>query len=172
MKRFFIICTALFALTLPAVASAAENAKIGFVDPQRLMSLSTAGKEAKDQMNVKFKKYQDELNRKQEELKSLRETIEKQGQMLTEAARSAKEKEYQQGLKDLQRLQKDANDDLQATGMELDKKIVGEIQKVVKEYGQKNGYTFIFIKDEGLIYADDRADLTDQIASALNSLKK
>ncbi len=172
MKRFFIISTALFALTLPVVASAAESVKIGFVDPQRLMALSTAGKEAKDQMNVKFKKYQDELNRKQEELKALRETIEKQGQMLTEAARSAKEKEYQQGLKDLQRLQKDANDDLQATGMELDKRIVGEIQKVVKEYGQKNGYTFIFIKDEGLIYADDRADLTDQIASALNSLKK
>jgi len=172
MKRFLIISTALFALALPAAASAADGLKLGFVDPERLMSLSTAGKAAKEQMNAKFKKYQDELNRKQEELKNLRDAIEKQGQLLTEAARSAKEKEYQQGLKDLQRLQKDANDDLQATGMELDKRIVTDIRKVVKEYGQKNGYTFIYIRDEGLIYADDRADLTDQIAGALNSLKK
>jgi len=104
-------------------------------------------------------------------MKKMKDVLEKQGQLLSESAKSSKEKEYQQLLKDLQRLQKDAQDDLQAKDEELTRKILSDIEKVVQEYGRKNSFTFIFIRNDSMIFADDKIDLTDQILALVNAIK-
>jgi outer membrane protein len=173
MRRIFAGISFLMMLTfVSASVFAAEGAKLGYVDVQKILNQSSSGKEAKDQLTAKVKKYQDEINKKQEELKKLKDVIEKQGHVLSESARNSKEKEYQQLLKDLQRLQKDAQDDLQAEDERLTRAILGNIEKVVQDYGRKNGYSFIFIRNDSMIYADDKADLTDQVLALVNAAKK
>ncbi len=172
MKGFITIIAATVALILPVAGFAADGAKLGYVDIQKILNQSASGKDAKEQLTAKVKKYQDEINRKQEELKRLKDTLEKQGQLLSESARSAKEKDYQQLLKDLQRLQKDAQDDLQAEDEKLTRKILGNIEKIVQDYGRKNGYTMILIRNDSMIYADEKADLTDQVLAMVNAIKK
>lgn len=172
MKGFITIVAAMIALILPVACFAADGAKLGYVDIQKILNQSSAGKEAKDQLTAKVKKYQDEINRKQEELKKQKDSLEKQGQLLSESARSAKEKDYQQLLKDLQRLQKDAQDDLQSEDEKLTRKILGNIEKIVQDYGRKNGYTLILIRNDSMIFADEKADLTDQVLAMVNAVKK
>jgi outer membrane protein len=172
MRGFITIFAVFFAISLPVGAFAADNGKLGYVDIQKVLNLSNAGKDAKEQLTGKVKKYQEEINRKQEALKKLKDVLEKQGSLLSESAKAAKEKDYQQTLKDLQRLQKDAQDDLQAKDEELTRKILTDIEKVVQDYGRKNNFSFIFIRNESMIFADDKADLTDQILVLLNSIKK
>jgi outer membrane protein len=172
MKGFITIFAAFLALSLPAGAFAADNGKLGYVDVQKVLNLSNAGKNAKLELTAKVKKHQDEINRKQEELKKLKDVLEKQGSILSESAKSAKERDYQQALKDIQRMQKDAQDDLQSKDEELTRNILTDIEKVVQDYGKKNNYNFIFIKNESMIYANEASDLTDQILTLLNSIKK
>jgi outer membrane protein len=172
MRGFITIFAVFLAISLPVGAFAADTGKLGYVDIQKVLNLSNAGKDAKEQLTVKVKKYQEEINRKQEALKKLKDVLEKQGSLLSESAKAAKEKDYQQTLKDLQRLQKDAQDDLQAKDEELTRKILTDIEKVVQDYGRKNNFSFIFIRNESMIFADDKADLTDQILALLNSIKK
>ncbi len=172
MRGFVTIFAVFLAISLPIGAFAADNGKLGYVDIQKVLNLSNAGKDAKEQLTGKVKKYQEEINRKQEALKKLKDVLEKQGSLLSESAKAAKEKDYQQTLKDLQRLQKDAQDDLQAKDEELTRKILTDIEKVVQDYGRKNNFSFIFIRNESMIFADDKADLTDQILVLLNSIKK
>jgi len=67
---------------------------------------------------------------------------------------------------------KDAQDDLQGKNDELTNKIVESIVKIIQEYGRKNGYTIIFVKNDGMIYVEERADLTDEILKTFNASRK
>jgi len=156
-----------------AVAPAfAADTKLGYIDMQRALNTSEAGKEAKEQLAARVKKYQEEINTKQEEIKKLKDELEKQGMLLAESKRAEKEKEYQQRLKDFQRFTKDAQDELQGKDEEYTRKILEGMEKIVQEFGRKNGYTFIFVRNEGMLFADDKADVTDEVLKLLNASRK
>lgn len=169
MKRFI---AAAFLMAFAALPLHAAELKLGSVDMQKILMLSDAGKDAKEQLALKAAKYEAEKNVKEEELKKLKGELEKQSVLLSESARVAKEKDYQQKLKEFQRFMKDAQDDLQARNDEMTNKIVDEIVKVVQEYGKKNSYTYIFVRTDGMIYMDDRADLTDDLLKQFNASRK
>ena len=166
---FLIILLTIFTLALPAFAA---ESKFGTVDMQKVLLLSDAGKEAKEQLALKAAKYEAEKNLKEEDLKKLKGELEKQSVLLSEVARGAKEKDYQQKLKEYQRFLKDAQDDLQARNDEYTNKIVEEIIRVVQEFGKKNAYTFIFVKNESMIFMDEKVDLTDELLKQFNASRK
>ncbi len=172
MKRIVTALALVCCLGIASAASAAEGTKLGFVDVQKVLLLSEAGKEAKEQLSLRANKYEADKNAREEELKKLKAELEKQSVLLSETARGAKEKDYQQKYKEYQRFVKDAQDDLQAKNEELTNKLVDEIIKVIQGYGRSNGYTFIFVRNESMLYADDKADLTDEMLKAFNALKK
>jgi outer membrane protein len=121
---------------------------------------------------AKVKKFQDEINVKQEDLKKLKDELEKQGMLLSDSARAAKEKDYQNKLKEFQRFTKDAQDELQGKDEEFTRKILEGMEKVIKEYGRQNGYTFIYVKDERMLFADEKVDLTDEVLKQFNAARK
>ncbi len=172
MKRIVTTLALVCALGIASAALAAEGPKLGFVDVQKVLLLSEPGKEAKEQLSLKANKYESEKNAREEELKKLKADLEKQSVLLSETARSAKEKDYQQKYKEYQRFVKDAQDDLQAKNEELTNKLVDEIIKVIQAYGRSKGYTFIFVRNESMLYADDKADLTDEMLKTFNAAKK
>ena len=174
MKKFisFAVFLASIALLPLQGAFAADATKLGFVDLQKVLNLSSAGKAAKEQLSEKVKKYQEEINKRQEDLKKLKDALEKQSVVLSEKARNEKEKDYQQGLKEFQRLTKDAQEELQAKDEELTKRILVDIEKVVQSYGRKNGYTFIFVKNESMLFAEEKSNLTEEVLKIYSADKK
>lgn len=166
------ITTVLLLLSFLALPVFAADLKLGNVDMQKMLMLSDAGKDAKEQLAVKAAKYEAEKNLKEEDLKKLKGELEKQSVLLSEGARVAKEKDYQQRLKEYQRFLKDAQDDLQAKNDEYTNKIVDEIVKVVQDHGKKNGYTYIFVKNESMLFMDDKVDLTDELLKQFNAARK
>lgn len=171
MNKSFIT-SILLLLSFLALPVFAADSKLGNVDMQKILMLSDAGKDAKEQLAIKAAKYEAEKNLKEEDLKKLKGELEKQSVLLSESARVAKEKDYQQKLKEYQRFLKDAQDDLQAKNDEYTNKIVDEIVKVVQEFGKKNGYTYIFVKNESMIFMDDKVDVTDELLKQFNAARK
>ncbi len=170
MKK--VILAGLLACCLAATSGFAADVKLGYIDMQRALNTSEAGKEAKEQLAARVKKYQDEINAKQEEIKKLKDDLEKQGMLLSESVRATKEKDYQQRLKEFQRFTKDAQDELQGKDEEFTRKILEGMEKVIQEFGRKNGYSFIFVKNEGMLFVDEKADLTDEVLKAFNASRK
>jgi outer membrane protein len=158
-------------LSMVVPISAAET-KFAYIDMQRVLIGSDAGKEAKEQLAARVKKYQDEINVKQEDLKKLKEYLEKQGFSLSDTARTAKENDYQKKLKDFQRFTKDAQDELQGKDEEFTRKILEGVEKVLQEYGRKNGYTSIFVKNEYMLYVNDKADITEEVLRSFNKSRR
>ncbi|GFO65527.1 OmpH family outer membrane protein [Geomonas paludis] len=170
MKRFIVAIS--LVLALPLSVMAADGSKIGSVDIQKVLSQSDAGKEAKDQLMQKASKYEAEKAAKEADLLKLKGELESQGTaLLNESARSAKDRDYQKGMKEYQRFLKDAQDDLQLKNGEYTNKILDEIGKVVQEFGRKSGYTAIFSR-EMMVYIDPSADVTDQVLKAFNESRK
>jgi outer membrane protein len=170
MKRFLL--AGILACCIAATPVFAADVKLGYIDMQRALNASEAGKEAKEQLAARVKKYQDEINTKQEEIKKLKDDLEKQGMLLSESARASKEKDYQQRLKEFQRFTKDAQDELQGKDEEFTRKILEGMEKIIREFGLKNGYTFIFVKNEGMLFVDDKVDVTEEVLKLLNSSRK
>jgi outer membrane protein len=169
MKRIVTTFALSLSLALASAAFGADGVKLGSVDIQKVLLNSDAGKEAKEQLAGKANKYEGEKNTKEEELKKLKAALEKQNVLLSESARGAKEKDYQQKLKEYQRFLKDAQDDLQAKNDELTNRIIEQIVKIIQNYGRKNGYTIIFVKNDGMVYLDDKVDLTDEVLKTFNA---
>lgn len=170
MRRF--VLAGIIAGCFAASSAAAADVKLGYIDMQKALNTSESGKEAKEQLAARVKKYQDEINVKQEEIKKLKEDLEKQGMLLSESARSAKEKDYQQRLKEFQRFTKDAQDELQGKDEEFTRKILEGMEKVIQEFGRKNGYTFIFVKNEAMLFAGDKVDVTEEVLKLFNASRK
>jgi len=170
MKRFIVAL--LVVLALPLSALAADGAKIGSVDVQKVLLTSDAGKEAKEQLGQRAAKYETDKNSKEAELKKLKGELESQGTVLNESARGAKERDYQQRLKEYQRFLKDAQEDLQAKNDEFTSRIVDEIVKVAQAYGRSHGFTAIFVKNETMIYLDPTADITEEVLKSFNESRK
>ena len=170
MRRFLL--AGILAICIASTPAFAADLKLGYIDMQRALNASEAGKEAKEQLATRVKKYQEEINTKQENIKKLKDELEKQGMLLSESARAAKEKDYQQRLKEFQRFTKDAQDELQGKDEEFTRKILEGMEKIIQEFGRKNGYTFIFVKNEGMLFVDDKADVTEEVLKLLNANRK
>ena len=170
MKKF--VLAVLLTSCIAAGTAFAADTKIGYIDMQRAINTSESGKEAKEQLATRLKKYQDEINVRQDDLKRLKDDLEKQGMLLSESARASKEKDYQQTLKEFQRFTKDAQDELQGKDEEFTRRILEAMEKVIQDYGRKNGYTFIFVKNESMLFVDEKADLTDEVLKLFNANRK
>lgn len=171
MKQFIVLMLVCFGLAASPVL--AEAQKIGYVDLQKALNLSAAGKEAKEKIKAKVQSYDAEVQARQEELKKLKEELEKQAMLLSEEARNAKERDYQQKVKDYQRFTKDIQDTLQQTDADFTRKILESLFKVVQDVGKREGYVMILEKTESsIVYAEDSIDITNEVIKAFDKQGK
>ena len=169
MNKIIVSLIALMLLAVPALA----ETKIAYVDLQKALNLSKTGVEAKQQIGVQVKKYEGEFKAKQDELMKLKEELEKQAVLLSDAAKAQKEREFQQNVKELQRFQKDIKEELQQRDAELTKRILNELFEILQTIGKNGSYTMILEKNEGaVIFADANIDLTDELIKAYDASKK
>ncbi|HKL49232.1 MAG TPA: OmpH family outer membrane protein [Desulfuromonadales bacterium] len=171
MKRtVFTVCAMVLMAVSPAFAA---SAKIGFVDLQRALNQSEAGESAKVEISEEIQGYEGEVTRRQEELKNLKEDLEKKGALLSEEARAEKEREYEKKLKKFQRFTKDIQDELKQKDADFTRKIIDKIFKIVEEIGKKENYTVVLEKTESsLLYADEKIDMTDKVIEVLDAREK
>lgn len=172
MKRIAAVFAFSMSLVIAAAAFGADGVKIGSVDIQKVLTTSDAGKDAKEQLAGKGNRYEGEKNSREEELRKLKGELEKQSVVLSDDARKAKEQLFMQKRKELDRFLKDAQEDLQAKNDELTGRLVEEIVKLIQDYGKKNGFSVIFVKNESMVFVDEKVDLTEEILKAFNSAKK
>ena len=152
-----------------ATASAA-GVKVGVIDVQRIVGESAVGKESLARVQKVQQSKQEELVKRQKELRDLEQKISEQNKALSEEALEKVQKDYQGKALDLKRFQDDAQRELEETQRrelgELEKRIMPVIDAVAKE----QGYTMIFNKfQSGLLFAAEGTDITESVITKFNS---
>ena len=162
-KGVLLLVTA-FWMAWGPLAWGAEPLKIAYVDLQKALNLSEAGKAAKKQMILEVDRMRKNFAGKQKELEKLKDDLEKRGTVLSEAAREEKGRDYQAKVRDLQRMERDYQEELQRKDRELTESILKRLEVVVKKMGEDGKYTLILERNQaGIIYIADVLDLTDEL---------
>jgi len=166
MKKTMVVLAALVISAFLLSGAQAADLKIGYVDLQKALNESTAGKKAKEKFTAEVKRAESEITRKKEELERLGASLEKQGSMLKDDVKAEKEKSFIQMQKDYERKVKDYKDDLQIKDAQYTRGILADLVDIIRKYGRDNSYTIIFERSETvLLYATDALDITDKIIS-------
>jgi outer membrane protein len=145
--------------------------KIGFINLKQVMENSKAGKKAAEEMKAFVDKKKPAVNAMENELKKMKDELEKQGALMTPAARSDKEIAYQRKLRDYQNLVDDTNKELQKRDQEYGAKMISEIAKVVRAIGEKEKYSAIIDMMQALYY-DKELDITNKVIEEYNKTIK
>ncbi len=175
MKKIAVLAGLVFlGMGMGSTVGAAEAIKIGYVDMQKALNLCEAGKDAKKTITEEVEKMQKSFMGKQRELEKLKEDLEKKGNVLSESVRREREKEYQAKLRDMQRLQRDYEEDLRRKDREYTDRILRDLEIIVKKIGEEGKYTLILERNQpALVYITGSLEITDEVIKiADKSFKK
>lgn len=166
--KFVLMIIPLISFFLIGLADAADVAKIGIIDLQRVLDTSSPGKSAQAQIKKQKEKMELDLKKKGAEIEELRKRFERESMVMSKEKREENEREARIKLNDFKSLQKKYRAALQA----LEQKLVSEIRKeifaLVEEIGKKEGYLLI-INKFGVMYSPSSIDITDKLIQQLNA---
>jgi len=167
-----VLAATLFAILCVPSPAAAADVKIGYVDLQRALNESAAGKKAKEDFRGQVDRLESQLKGKKEELDKLKSDLETKGTVMADAQRKKLETEFEQKRLDLKRRFEDSQQELQKKDQELTGRIIQDLQAIIKEVGDRDGYTLILeLGSSPVLYYKKSADITDDVLSAYNSKK-
>jgi outer membrane protein len=151
-------------------ALAADVAKIGVIDFQKILETSAAGKAIQAELKSKNEMMAADLQKKGTEIENISKRLERESMVMSKEMREEKEREQRIKVNDFKSLQKKYRAELQKLQVELMQKLQTDLNAVTAEIGKKEGYLLIMDK-RGVVYAPTSVDLTDKIIQMLNKKK-
>ncbi len=166
MKKILLLVAA---LTLFGMSAQALESKVAFVDFKRVIIESDQGKALYGDLEKVINEKTAIIEGKNVNLKALEEELAKQASVLTPESLKKKQDEREKMIRDLQRMIKDSEDELQKMEMEIVQKISAELRNLIQKIGKDENYTSIHdIFEAGVIYRDDEIDITEKIIGKFN----
>jgi outer membrane protein len=152
-------------------AAAQDRVKIGFIDVQRVIAESQAGKRAKDRFQAQVKKAEADVQKERQELERLKADLDKKGPLLKEEERRNLEADFQKRTVNLQRTMGDYQQELQKREGEMMSEILKELESVVGDVGKAEKFTLILERSQ-ILYSDQGIDITNKVIENYNSRAK
>jgi outer membrane protein len=153
-------------------AIAAEKNQIVTVNIQEVLLGSTSGQAVKKVLEEKVVEFQKKFQTDQEEVDAMRAEIEKKSSVWSQQVKEEKERDYQKKVRELQLKSEDAQFELQQLEKQVMEPVAKELQKVIAEMGEKNGYAMIIDSRAGLLYFDKALDISEIVQKELDSRQK
>ncbi len=156
-------------LALLAAAPARAEVKLAYVDVQRALNECEAGKKAKVEFRGRVESIESKLQKQQNEVQSLKNELEQKGMLMKPEQRASLQDEYVNKLKNFERAYKDSKDELQRRDNEMTGRIVHDLAQVIRDLGEKNGYTMVMEKGS-ILWGAPGIDITDQVIRTYNGM--
>ena len=163
IKVFWVLFMAVLLAGLTAQAQGVEG-KIGYVDLSRLFDGYSKTKDYDVVLEQQYNQYQ------QEREKRLAKIKDEQGKLalLKDEEKTKLEGEMEKERTDLIEFDRQQQTDLRKQQDEKRREILLEVEKVVKDYAEKEKFSLI-LNDRVLIYGGQEMDVTDPILKTLNA---
>ena len=148
------------------LCATAQDVKIGFVNTERILRESGPAQRANNKLETEFAKKQQELQRMADQLKRVQDDLEKNGLTMSEAQRRAKEREFNDLNRDLQRRDRDFRDEVNQRRNEETAQLVEQANKIIRQIAEQEKFDVILQATDALII-NQRVDITERVMKAL-----
>jgi outer membrane protein len=153
----------LLAMATVGAAGAAEL-KIGFVDVERISRESAPAERASKQLEKEFAPRQQELQRREAQIKDLKGQLEREGVTLSESDRRGKEQELGRVNVEFQRMQREFREDLTIRRNQEIQGLMERANRVIRKIAEAEKFDIVV---QDAVYRDPRIDITDRVLKAL-----
>lgn len=143
----------------------AQEARIAFVNTERIFREAAPAKAAEAKIEQEFSRRAKELQELSARLKSLSEKLDKDAVVLSESDRTRRQREVVDADKDLQRKQREFREDLNQRRNEELMIVVERSNRVIKQIAEAEKYDVVL---QEVVYFSSRIDITDKVLKALN----
>ena len=172
MRNVPVLAALALAIAVPQAARAAEL-KIGYVNLQQAVGEVEEGKAARETLKKEFDVKQKQLDDKQNELKRMKEDLDKQMVVMSDDAKREKAMEFERKVNELQQLYVQMQKDLQEREREMMKVLFDKMEVVIKDIAAAEGYSYVFEQQNaGLMVAPPAANMTQELVRRYNAKYK
>jgi outer membrane protein len=140
--------------------------KFGFINPAIVLEKSPQAIAAAKEMEKEFSQRELDLRAAAASIQAMEKIYQTDGAIMSAGQQKKMEEDIVQKKRKFQFDQQTMQQDLQKRRNQILKQLQSKISKVIREYGDKNGYDFIFT--EGVAYANDSVNITDEILKELS----
>ena len=167
MNKLLIVFLGLMvsvALVMPVrVQAKGDTLSVGYIDLAKIFDQYEKTKDSDKNLETEWQGKQGEIKELREEITRLKDELE----VLSEAAKAKKQEVVDSKIKELQDVTKEIQDELTGERNEIVRQILKDIDTVINQYGESNGYDLI-LNERVLLYRAEGLDLTDKIVKILN----
>lgn len=172
-KNIYFIAGFVLMLCIFTSSSVFAAEKIGFINLRAIMQNSNNGKKAAEDFKKLVDRKSETIKAAENELKKMKDALDKQSAVLTETVKKEKENAYQKKMRDYQILVDDSNKELKAKDEEIAGKLIPEIMKVVRIIGEREKYTLIMeISSMPVPYFAKENDISKKVIDEYNKQQK
>ena len=150
-----------------ALPAHAEGLKIATLDVAKTFDSYQRTIESDKQLSAKGSKKEEEHTKMVDEVKKLREGLD----LLSDKAKEERQKQLEEKVRRLQEFEQGARTELQGERDNMARQILGEIDKALQEYAQKEGYDLI-VNERVVVYGKESYDITNTFIQWLNQRYK
>jgi len=163
-NTWLFLSTMLLATAATAAVANASDAKIGFVDRERIVRESAPAKRSQAKLEKEFSTRKAELDKLQKQGRDMDATLQKESVTLPEADRMVKERQLAQLTRDFQRIQREYREDFTLRQQEEFVSLQERAQKVIIDIAEKEKFDLIL---QDVVFFSPRVDITDKVIKAL-----
>ena len=155
-------------LCMGAVASHAEEFRVGFINTDRIFREANTAKVAQSKLEQEFSKREKELVELGNSLKSNSEKLERDAPTLSETQRTTRQRQLSDQDREFQRKRREFQEDLNARKNEELQQVLEKANKVVKQVAEAEKYDLIL---QEAVYINPKHDITEKVIKVINSGK-
>ncbi len=156
---------------LLAAGFAQAETKIGFVDMQKAIQATTAGKKAKTELETEFNKKKKDLEKKEADLKKMGEDLERKKSVLSEEVLGKKQAEFQDEMMKYRDVVGKSQQEIQKKERELTAPILEKMRKTIVKIAKDKSYSLILENSQMVLFATADADITDEVVKTFEKEK-
>ncbi len=147
-------------------ATSAQESRLAYINTQRITTESAIAKAAQAKLEQEFAKRGKELADLQQTLKNFSEKFDRDAPTLTESQRVVRQKEGAELNRDLQRKQREYQEDLNGRRNEELQQVLEKANKAVRKVADDEKYDLVV---QEVVYSNGRHDITDKVLKLLNT---
>ena len=159
MKKTLLVTLLIFS------GLAQAEIKSAFINPSAILEQAPQAKSASKVLADEFKGRENALKELAKKIQDAEKRYQTDSAIMTSELKKKAEDEIIQDKRKFQFDQQSMREDVQKRRRQLIQELQTSISVVIKQYGKDNGYDFIFT--EGVAYASDKVDITDEILKLL-----
>ncbi|MBC7943740.1 MAG: OmpH family outer membrane protein [Burkholderiales bacterium] len=146
----------------------AADAKVGFVNTERVFREAAPAVKALKKLEKEFATREQELQKMAKQTKDLQTALEKEAVTMSESERRNKEQDLARINRDFQRLQREFREDLNLRKNEELASVLERANKVIQTIAEAEQFDLIL---QEAVYKSSRIDITDKVIKALGGEK-